>query len=153
MALILNLGCGRMIHPERVNVDSHDHPGVDVVADLDTFPWPWADGTVDEVHALHIFEHVEHPVEFMAECWRILAPGGLLHIVVPHWQSPNAFTDPTHRRYCTEDTFRYWVRGTWLHDVAGEMYAGHATFLERRCERIAHDLVVELVKEDPCATS
>lgn len=145
--MILNLGCGRMIHPDRTNVDSHDHPGVDVVCDLDTFPWPWADRSVAEVWALHIFEHVEHPIEFMAECWRILEPGGLLHIEVPHYLSPNAFTDPTHRRYCTPDTFRYWVRGTWLHDVAGEMYAGPCTFLERTNEKRGHDLVVELIKE------
>lgn len=145
--MILNLGCGRMIHPDRVNVDSWAGNGVDVVCDLDSFPWPWADGEGDAIHAEHIFEHVEHPLEFMREAWRVLRPGGVLHLVVPHFQSPNAFTDPTHRRFCTHDTFRYWVRGTWLHDVAGDIYAGPCTFIEVLNERRGDDLVVHLAKE------
>lgn len=147
MALILHLGCGQKPQPGRVNVDMVDMPGVDTVWDLDQHPWPWPSDAVSEIHALHVFEHVADPIGWMAEAWRVLKPGGLLHIEVPHWKSQNAYTDPTHRRYCTEDTFRYWVPGTWLHDVGGVAYHRGCLFTERRVQRAGADLIVDLTKK------
>ena len=114
----LNLGCGPIILPDTVNVDIVPLPGVDVVTDLDQ-PWPWADETVSEILASHLFEHVTSPVLFMAEAWRVLAPGGGLDIRVPYYRHVFAFTDPTHRRFCTELTFDYWIPGEALHDAYG----------------------------------
>lgn len=116
--LRLNLGCGPIILPDTVNVDIVPLPGVDVITDLDQ-PWPWADETVSEILASHLFEHVEKPVLFMAEAWRVLAPGGGLDIRVPYYRHVFAFTDPTHRRFCTELTFDYWIPGQALHDAYG----------------------------------
>lgn len=144
--MIVNLGCGRKPLPGAVNVDVVAMPDVDVVHDLDVFPWPFDTATFDEVHAAHIFEHVQDPLGFMAECHRILTPGGLLRIEVPHWKSPNAFTDPTHRRFCTEDTFRYWVPGNWLSDLAGEAYHRGCLFDEVENVVRGHDLHVTLRK-------
>lgn len=145
--MILHLGAGQKPEPGRVNVDRVDMPGIDVVHDLDVHPWPWADGEVEEIHALHVYEHVEDPLGFIAECWRVLALGGLLHVEVPHYQSRNAFTDPTHRRYCTEDTFRYWVPGTWLAEMGGVAYhRGYVWFYEAGNYVANGDLVVDLRK-------
>jgi len=45
---------------------------------------PIADGTVDAVVSLQVIEHVwDHP-EFVAECWRVLCPGGLLLLSTPN---------------------------------------------------------------------
>lgn len=145
--VILQLGCGRKPVAGRVNVDMVAMPGVDVVHDLDVHPWPWADDTVAEIHAPHIFEHVTDPLGFMEQAHRVLAVGGLLRIEVPHWRHQNAYTDPTHRRYCTEDTFRYWVRDTWLFYVGGEAYHRGRTFTEQLVQVNGADLLVELVKE------
>lgn len=117
----LNLGCGTDLEDGFVNSDIVDLPGVDVVADLDQ-PWPWPDGTAEYIVASHVFEHVDKPVLFMTEAHRVLQPGGILEIRVPHWKHPNAYTDPTHRRFCTEQTFHYWIQGTVLHDQFGPMY-------------------------------
>lgn len=117
----LNLGCGPGPGqiPGAVNVDIVPMPGVDVVHDLGVAPWPWPDGSAADVAAFQLFEHVADPVLFMAECWRVLEPGGRLHITVPWWLHPAAFTDPTHRRYCTEQSFDYWIKGTPLHEGGG----------------------------------
>ena len=116
--LRLNLGCGLTLAEDMVNVDIVPLPGVDVVADLDQ-PWPWADETAELIIASHLFEHVERPVHFMAEAWRVLAADGTLDIRVPYYRHIFAFTDPTHRRFCTELTFDYWVPGCGLHEAYG----------------------------------
>lgn len=114
----LNLGCGPHIADGYVNVDIVPLPGVDLVADLDQ-PWPWPDGSVAEILASHLFEHVDKPLLFMAEAWRVLADDGILDIRVPYYRHIFAFTDPTHKRFCTELTFDYWVPGQGLHEGYG----------------------------------
>jgi SAM-dependent methyltransferase len=116
--LKLNLGCGPHIADGYVNVDIVPLPGVDLVADLDQ-PWPWPDGAVAEILASHLFEHVNDPLLFMAEAWRVLAADGILDIRVPYYRHIFAFTDPTHKRFCTELTFDYWVPGQGLHEGYG----------------------------------
>ena len=113
----LNLGCGRKPMPGYVNVDRVKLDGVDVVADLDWAPWPFADHSITEIQAWHVFEHVTDPCLFMAEAWRVLERGGRLVIVVPYFTHVSAFTDPTHRRVCTPWTWDYWVRGSMYRDA------------------------------------
>lgn len=120
----LNLGCGARPIDGYLGVDLVAQPGVDVVHDLDVGPWPWKDGEVTHVYAEGIFEHVEKPLLFMSEAHRILEPGGMLYLVVPHWRHEQAYTDPTHRRFCTEHTFDYWIAGTVLHRDYGRAYGG-----------------------------
>ena len=107
----LNLGCGRKILEGYINSDVVALEGVDVVLNADDI-WPWDDGSIDEILAEHVFEHVNNPIHFMTEAHRVLADDGLLHIIVPSWQSIDAFTDPTHKRFCTVNTFDYWLPGT-----------------------------------------
>jgi SAM-dependent methyltransferase len=146
MALVLHLGCGNRRKADAVNVDAAAGPAVDLVLDVDDHPWPWADGTVDEVHALHLFEHVVDPVGFMVDAWRVLRPLGLLHLEVPHWKSRNAYTDPTHRRYCTEETWLYWVPGSWLYDMSPGYHPAGEAFTQPRCDVVAGDIIIDLRK-------
>ncbi|MFQ5878322.1 MAG: glycosyltransferase [Acidobacteriota bacterium] len=53
----LNLGCNRRPRPGYINVDLELFEGVDVVADLEK-PWPWADGSVDEIVCSDLPEHL-----------------------------------------------------------------------------------------------
>lgn len=56
---------------------------------------------------------------FFDECYRILVPGGWMHIAVPAHRSDRAFQDPTHRRFITAQTFAYLseqVRRDWRID-------------------------------------
>jgi predicted SAM-dependent methyltransferase len=129
----LNLGCGSdPRRPDTVNVDIADGPEVDVVHDLDVLPWPWADASVEGILGQDIFEHVGNPIGFMTECHRVLQTGGELVLKVPHWGHQDAFTDPTHRRFCTEHTWDYWIKGTHLYDRHNRAYGGVAFDLVSR---------------------
>ena len=50
----INLGCGRNIMKGYVNVDKIKLRGVDVVHDLDKFPYPFKENSVDEIYARYI---------------------------------------------------------------------------------------------------
>jgi hypothetical protein len=45
-----------MLTHDETYVDRRDLPGVDVVHNLDVYPWPFADGAFDEVVAVHLVE-------------------------------------------------------------------------------------------------
>jgi len=82
---------------------------VDVVHDFNIVPYPFADSTFSEIHAYHVLEHLKEPIIAMEELHRLLVPGGMLHIRVPHFSSMGAFTDMTHRRpfgYTSFDCFQ-----------------------------------------------
>ncbi len=45
---------------------------------------PLRDGQLERVLLVHVLEHAEHPRALLDECWRVLAPGGKLLMVVPN---------------------------------------------------------------------
>lgn len=144
---ILNVGCGQFPVAGAVNVDRHDLPGVDVVHDLDVTPWPFAAGVFDEVRGIQVFEHVGNPVGFVCETHRVLRPGGVLFLTVPHYQSENAFTDPTHVRFCTEHTWDYWIDGRPLNQSQGPQFGGDRhRFAADYVTRVGDDIHARLVK-------
>ena len=59
---------------------------------------PFPDASFSGVVADDVLEHLDDVVAFMDEAHRILRAGGVLRLRVPHYQSENAFIDPTHRR-------------------------------------------------------
>ena len=65
-----------------VCVDIEDGPGVDLVADAhDLHMVPAA--SVDCVVSISTLEHVRYPHKVVAECYRILKPGGILYLNIP----------------------------------------------------------------------
>lgn len=95
----LNLGCGRDIRRDWVNIDALPRLGVDVALDLDErkrLPFP-AD-EVSEIHASHVIEHLHHPLWLMGELWRVAEPGARAVFRCPYGSSDNADEDPTHVR-------------------------------------------------------
>lgn len=96
---ILNLGCGKVRIPESIGVDRVKIENyVDIVHDLDVVPYPFEDNFADEIHFYHVLEHLHDPMKKLEEIYRILKPGGILHMRVPHFSSMGAFTDLTHIR-------------------------------------------------------
>lgn len=128
----LNLGSGSQPMMGSVNVDLVALPEVDVVHDLDVAPWPWDGASVWEIVAQDVFEHVADPVRFMTESHRVLQTGGTLHIKSPHFRHQDAFTDPTHRRFCTPHTWDYWIKGTVLYERHNPAYGAVAFDLVQR---------------------
>jgi len=103
----LNLGSGRQYRPGAVNVDVTSDTSPDVVHDLNLRPWPFADDRFEHVIATDVIEHLSDTIATLAELHRVCADGARVELVVPHFSSDGAFTDPTHRRYFGAFTFDY----------------------------------------------
>jgi hypothetical protein len=101
----LNLGCGHNRREGYVNVDVQSACAPDVVHDLERFPWPWPDSSVEEVVLFHTLEHVgADPKVFlriMQELYRVCAPGAMVSIAVPDPRHDTFLGDPTHVRPIT----------------------------------------------------
>src|ERR1044071_4631068 len=98
----LNLGCGQHKLPGYLNVDKYPACAPDQVVDLEALPWPFPDASADEVVMNHVLEHLGQPTQtflgIMQELYRVMKPGALLHLGVPHPRSESFLGDPTHVR-------------------------------------------------------
>lgn len=96
--LKLDLGCGDNKREGFKGVDFVKTKSTDYVHDLFSFPWPFKENSVEEVHCSHFFEHVPAHLrpKFMDEIYRILAPGGKVTIITPYFNSVRATQDFTH---------------------------------------------------------
>lgn len=103
----LNVGCGHDIREGWVNLDVAALPGVDVVHDLSSLPWPFPAGHFAEIIMINVLEHLEDTIGVMQELHRISAPGARVTIRVPYWNSPDANSDPTHKAIFNERTFDF----------------------------------------------
>jgi SAM-dependent methyltransferase len=50
-------------------------------------PLPYADGTFDVVAAMDVVEHVVPAAAWVADAWRVVAPGGTLFLTTPNYGS------------------------------------------------------------------
>ena len=81
---LVNVGCGRRIHPAWCNLDLvASVPGV-VEHDLRT-GLPFENDSCDAVYHSHVLEHLtkDDGKKLLAECFRVLKPGGVARVVVP----------------------------------------------------------------------
>lgn len=104
----INLGCGRHILPDWVNLDWISGPGVDTVANLEgcrTHRLPFDDDSADEMLLSHVIEHINDTLGLMEELHRIAKHDALLTVHTPYGSSDDAWEDPTH--------VRPWFVGHW----------------------------------------
>lgn len=104
----LDIACGQNKTPGFFGVDIANLPDVDLVWDLEKFPWPFPDNSVDEAVCNHYIEHTKDLIAFMNEVYRILRPGAQILIRAPYYNSMRAWQDPTHIRAISEATFLYY---------------------------------------------
>jgi SAM-dependent methyltransferase len=104
----LDIACGQNKTEGYFGVDISKNPGVDLVWDLEKYPWPLPDNSVDEAVCNHYLEHTEDIMKFMNEVHRILKPGAKVLLVSPYYNSMRAWQDPTHTRAISEATFLYY---------------------------------------------
>lgn len=128
MTKCLDLGSG----PSPKNpFDADEAWGVDIVdtgndmvkvCDLILDPLPFSDSTFDYVVATDFLEHIPRMIyigrerrtpfiDIMSEAWRVLKPGGRLYTKTPAYPTPEAFQDPTHVNFISENTWDYFAGG------------------------------------------
>jgi ubiquinone/menaquinone biosynthesis C-methylase UbiE len=66
---------------------------------------PFKDGEFDVIYASHILEHIQNLVVLKKELTRILKNKGLILVIVPHFQSNDAWGDDTHVRAFSTESF------------------------------------------------
>jgi predicted SAM-dependent methyltransferase len=103
----LDIGCGQSKRAGFVGLDILPLPGVDVVHDLNAFPYPFEDSTFEEIWADQVLEHVQNPLRTVEEIWRIATPDSVVRIGVPYFRSHYAVIDPTHRNFFGVQWFDY----------------------------------------------
>lgn len=109
---VLHLGCGHSKLPGAIGVDVLAHPEVDVVHNLDQYPWPFESNSVDVVFAHSVIEHVDNIVALFEELARILKPGGRIIMTVPYFRCTDSFTDPTHKHFFTSESLNYFIENS-----------------------------------------
>ncbi len=93
---ILDIGCGKHKLPGSVGLDIVPLDGVDVVHDLNQFPYPFPDNTFDSIRLIHVLEHIQSIPRTMEEIHRIARHGAEVNIETPHYTDASSWQDPTH---------------------------------------------------------
>jgi len=94
----LDVGCGNNKQPGFIGMDKRKLKGVDIVHDLESFPYPIPDNSCRIITASHLVEHIKPwlMIDFMNELWRIMEPGGQLAFAYPYGVNSGFQQDPTH---------------------------------------------------------
>jgi len=106
--LVLDLGCGNKKRKGTIGVDFNPRVKGDIKHNLNEFPYPFDDDTVDKVYIDNCIEHLDNPLRVMEEIHRMLKKGGEVEVIVPYFRSPYAFHDPTHKTFYTTESFSYY---------------------------------------------
>jgi SAM-dependent methyltransferase len=82
--VLLNLGCGNSYHSDWVNLDLLPQSPEVTQADISK-GIPYLNASVDVVYHSHLLEHLTRPdsKQLIADCFRVLKPGGTLRVAVP----------------------------------------------------------------------
>jgi predicted SAM-dependent methyltransferase len=129
----LNLGCGPVQFDTWVNIDADSAAAPNIVWDL-TWGLPAKDASCRLIYCEHLLEHlaVRDGLSLLAECRRVLQPGGILRVAVPSldvlidksskgdWRDQDWMTWPEYQFIRTRAemlniAFRWWGH-QWLYD-------------------------------------
>src|SRR5437660_11737170 len=82
---LLDIGCGRNKIPGAVGIDKGPLPGVAVIHDLNSYPYPFDDDSFDEIYAIRVIEQLDSLVSAMEEIHPSAKPDGKVIIVTPRY--------------------------------------------------------------------
>lgn len=106
-----DLGPGPHTQEGFIGIDIKKYPGVHIIHDLESFPWPLPSECATLIMAGHLVEHINpHKgtfIKFMNEAWRTLKYDGQFFISTPYAGSRGYWADPTHCNPCSNDTWGY----------------------------------------------
>ena len=105
----LDIGCGEAKQRNFVGMDKRKLAGVDIVHNLEVFPYPLPDNSCHTIIGSHIIEHIKPwlTIDMFNELWRIMRVGGQLALSTPYAGSSGFWQDPTHCNGFNAATFQY----------------------------------------------
>src|SRR5689334_7513501 len=85
---MVNLGCGARYHPEWINIDIVPQ-GQGIIAHKLQQGIPLEDSSCEVLYHSDVIEHFRRKdaFAFMRECFRVLAPGGIVRVGTPDLES------------------------------------------------------------------
>ena len=107
---VLDVGCGATKVKGSIGIDLIPLEGVDIVHNLEILPWPLDSNAFDKIIFSHSISHLSDLPATLVECNRLLKPGGIIEIVVPHYASDNFNTDPTHKLHIGTRSMLYFTK-------------------------------------------
>lgn len=107
--VMLDLGCGTNKVPKSLGVDIVHLKGVDIVWNLNAFPYPFESSSMKEIFLNDVLEHLDDPIKVLRECHRILEPNGRLNIRVVHWSHRYSYSDPQHQHFFSELVWEFFT--------------------------------------------
>ncbi len=124
---VLDVGCGAKKWPGAVGLDLSPDTDADVVHDLDAFPYPFDEGSFDQVLMQDVIEHVREPIRVMDELHRICRAGARIQLRTPHFSSMLAYSDPTHTHNFSREAIRTLAEPRFSHYTAVRMRVVYIT--------------------------
>ena len=117
----LDVGCGQIKQKGFIGMDIEDGPNVDIVHDIQEFPWPVPDDVCKHVLMSHVFEHIEPKYRFrvMDEIWRICRWDGQLWLSCPYAGSFLESAHPAHYPCPNEAAFEFFDPAYQLWHASG----------------------------------
>ena len=119
--LKLNIGCGTKPLPGWTNIEKYPSGHEDMVGDI-CAGLDLPDACASEILLDNVIEHLDSIPDAMAELHRLLAPGGRLVILTPHYSSAASWRDPTHRSHLGFFSMAYFC------SEKGDNYIGDCRF-------------------------
>ena len=103
----LNIGSYNKTDSEAINLDKEKfNDGIDIVHNLEKFPYPFKDETFEEINIRYVLEHIDSNKTWkvMDELHRICKDGAVIKIHVPFREQWYRCLD--HKRGFTQQTFK-----------------------------------------------
>lgn len=108
---ILDIGCGSRKFSNAIGIDKIAGENVDIVWDIDQYPWPIENDSFDLIVLQYSLEHIDNIVKAMEEIYRISRNGAVVLIQVPFFRNLDAITDPTHKHFFAVHSMDYFIEG------------------------------------------
>ena len=106
----INIGCGLDKQDDEFGIDINPRSNADMIFDLNVIPWDIEDSKFESVRCDAILEHLHNFYGVMEEIWRISKNGTKTYINVPHFSDIAMYTDPTHVKFFSSNSFNTLTR-------------------------------------------